>query len=127
MVGARVVVQGVLDELETGEADSVEREMIGAAGVADGEGVHAEVVERDHPGGEEWGDHFVALKIDAANFARAVFNVVVSVRLGMLWSRLHDFRIGVMLLDVGAIAEQYMFLAGPRPDADGTEHLWARE
>src|SRR6266849_6592388 len=57
VMGTRVVVQGVLDELKTGEADGIEGQVIGAAGVADSECIHAEVVERNHPCGEDGRHH----------------------------------------------------------------------
>src|SRR6059058_1334059 len=125
MVSARVVVQRILDKLKTGQADRIEGQVIGAAGVADGERVHAEVVERLHPGGEDGGHHFIALEIDAADFAGAIVNVVVGVELGMFRRRLHYFGIGEMLLDVGAGAEQALFFAGPEADANGAAHLEA--
>ena len=43
VVGAGLVVHGVLDELEAGEADGVVGEVVCAAGVAVGEGGDAEV------------------------------------------------------------------------------------
>src|SRR5207249_4568576 len=118
MVSARVVVQRILDKLKTGQADRIEGQVIGAAGVADGERIHTEVVERFHPGGEDGGHHFIALEIDAADFAGAIVNVVVGVELGMFRRRLHYFGIGEMLLDVGAGAEQALFFAGPEADAN---------
>src|SRR5258708_8884890 len=99
--------------------------MISAAGIADSEGVHAEIVERDHPRGKDGGDHFVALKVDAANLASAVVDVVVGVELGMLGRGLHHFGIGEMLLDVGARAEQALLFAGPEANANGAAHLEA--
>src|SRR6266700_6452530 len=99
--------------------------MISAASIADSECVHAEIVERDHPRGKDGGNHFVALKVDAANLAGAVVDVVVGVELGMLGSGLHDFGIGEMLLDVSAGAEQALLFAGPQTDAHGTAHLEA--
>src|SRR5438445_6532452 len=125
MVSARVVVQRILNKLKTGQADCIERKVIGAAGVADGERVHAKVMERLHPCGEDGGDHFIPLEIDAADFAGAVVNVVVGVELGVFGSRLHHFGIGEMLLNVSAGAEQALFFAGPEADANGAAHLEA--
>ena len=51
---------------------------------------------------EDRGDHFISLQVDAANLAGAVVDVVIGIELGVLKSRLHDFRIGEVLLDVGA-------------------------
>src|SRR5260370_26415822 len=99
--------------LKTRQANGIKGQMMGAASVADGERVHAEVVERDDPGGKGRGDHFISLQVDAANLTGAIIDVVVGVELGVLWSRLHDFGIGEMLLDVGPGAEQALLLAGP--------------
>src|ERR1039458_1287909 len=51
--------------------------MVGAAGVAHGEGVHAEVFEGLHPGFEDGRDGFVFLQVHAANFAAAVIHVEI--------------------------------------------------
>ena len=69
VVGFGFVVERVLDELEAGDADRVEGEMVGAAGVAQGEGGDAEVVEGLDPLGEDGRDEGVLLEIDAADFA----------------------------------------------------------
>src|SRR5256886_8113084 len=127
MMSARVVVQRVLDELKTGQADRIESKVIGTSGVADGKGIHAKVVERFHPGGEDGGDHFIALEIDAANLTSAVVDVVVGVELGMFGRGLHHFGISEMLLDVGARAEQTLLLARPEADANGAAHLEDRK
>ena len=49
MVSAFAVVQRVLDELEAGNADGVETEMVGAASVAQSDRGYADVLERLHP------------------------------------------------------------------------------
>ena len=51
----------ILDELEARDADTVERLMIGAAGVAHGQGADAQVFERLHPLGEDARDAGVFL------------------------------------------------------------------
>ncbi len=132
-MGASVVVHRILDELEAGEADGVVGKVVGAAGVADGQGGHAEIVERDHPGVEDGRNHFIALEIDAADFAGAIVDVVVGVELGVLGKNLDrgavagSVGIGVaeVLLHVGARAEETLFFAGPEADADGAAHLEA--
>jgi hypothetical protein len=69
VVGFGFVVERVLDELEAGDADRVEGEMVGAAGVAQGDGGDAEVLEGLDPLGEDGRDEGVLLEIDAADFA----------------------------------------------------------
>src|SRR5271170_327895 len=104
--------------------------MIRATGVADGQGGHAEIVEGDHPSVKNWRDHFIALEIDAADFAGAVVDVVVGVELGLLGKNLDEmsggiFDIGIteVLLHVGAGAEEALFFTSPKTDADGAAHL----
>src|SRR5438270_8360826 len=53
VVRARVVVNRVLYELEAGQADGVEREVVGAARVRERQGLRAQVVERREPLAEE--------------------------------------------------------------------------
>ena len=84
VVGFGFVVERVLDELEAGDADRVEGEMVGAAGVAQGEGGDAEVVEGLDPLGEDGRDEGVLLEIDAADFARSVIEVEVGGDLALL-------------------------------------------
>ena len=68
---------GILDELESGDADGIEGEMVSAAGVAHGESGHAEIFERTHPGFEDGGNGLVLLQVDAANLSGAVVDVEV--------------------------------------------------
>ena len=51
VVGAGVVLDVVLDELEARQADAVERLVVGAAGVANGQRGRAQVAERLQPRG----------------------------------------------------------------------------
>src|ERR1022692_3529314 len=77
MVGAGLVLDGILDELESRDADGIKGLMVGAAGVTHGERVHAQVFERLHPGFKDWGYRFVLLQIDASNLAGAVVHVEI--------------------------------------------------
>ena len=49
VVRPRVVLDRILDELKARQPDRVERQVIGAAGVADRQRRHPEVLERLHP------------------------------------------------------------------------------
>ena len=69
VVGSGFVVERVLDELEAGDADRVEGEMVGAAGIAEGDGGDAEVFEGLDPLGEDGRDEGVLLEVNAADFA----------------------------------------------------------
>src|SRR5262249_44515608 len=69
VVGAGLVLDGVLDELEGGQADAVERLVIGAERAGGGERRGAQVAEGLEPAAEDGADAFVALGIDAADLA----------------------------------------------------------
>src|SRR5262245_29660045 len=84
MVRAAVVFQRVLDELKTGQAHTVEREVIGAARVRRRKRERAHVGERSEPGAENWPNCFVPLQIDATDFARAVIEIEIGRELGMI-------------------------------------------
>ena len=83
-----------------------------------------------HPGGEDGGNHFISLEIDAADFAGAIVDVVVGVKLGVLGSDFDElggwifgFGIAEMLLNIGPGTEQALLFAGPKADADCATHL----
>ena len=92
-------------------------EMVGAAGVADRQRGHPEVLERLHPRLEDRRDRFVPLQVDAADRAGAVVDVEVAGELRVLRLQLHRRRIAEVRLDVRRRAEQPLLLAAPQPDA----------
>src|SRR2546422_7793964 len=59
--------RSILDELEAGEADGVERLVVGAARVRQGQGRRPQVLERREPRLEDRPHHVVSLQVDAAN------------------------------------------------------------
>ena len=63
---ARLIVQRILDELEARNADAIERLVIGAAGIAQRQRGHAEVLQRLDPLREDRRDRCIALQIYAA-------------------------------------------------------------
>ena len=91
------VVHRVLDELEARQADRVERQVVGAAGVADrergarGRGTAAATLE-DRP------HHVVALQVDAADLAGAVVEVEVGRPASRGRGRAASSRVGEVLL-----------------------------
>src|SRR5689334_12192857 len=130
VMGASGVVQWILNELKTWQADAVEGKVIGAACVSDGESIHAEIMEWDHPGGKNGSDHFVALQINATDFARAIVYVVVGIEFGVLGKSLNKFcgRVGSLaipevLFHIGTRAEQALFFARPETDTNGAAHF----
>jgi hypothetical protein len=66
---SRVVLERILNELKSRQANRIKREMVGAAGVANGDRVRAEVGKRLQPRLEDRPHRVVALEIDAANFS----------------------------------------------------------
>src|SRR5271165_7611646 len=142
MMCARFVFDRILNELKSRNADCVEGQMIGAAGVAHGERGHAEILEGFHPGFEDGRDGFVLLKINTANLTRAVVDVEIGgdFRLLRLYRNLsslaaqerwHAFHQGVvhgragaeMVLNIALRAEKPLFFAAPEADADGAARL----
>ena len=77
MVGAALVVEHVLNELESGDAHRVKAQVIGAAGVAIGDGGNAEVLQRRNPLRKDRRNGPVSLRVDAANFAGAVIDIEI--------------------------------------------------
>ena len=91
--------------------------MIRAAGVADRQRVHAQVLERLHPLLENRRDRLVALQVDAADQPGAVVHIEVAGQLPVLRLQLHRRRVAEVGFDVFARAEQSLFFAAPQPDA----------
>src|SRR6476620_4478322 len=87
MVCARVVFNLILNKLKSGQADTIKGKMIGAAGVRNRKRVRAPEVltrpipERRQPLPEDRADSFVALHVHAADFAGAVIEIEVCVKL----------------------------------------------
>src|SRR5262249_44954828 len=113
VMGTRVIVQWVLDELKTRETYRVEREMVSSLRAAVGEGGDAEIPERRHPRLEDRSHHSITLEIDPADPSRAVIQVEVAGELRMLRLGLHRHRVGEVLADVAPGAEQALLLAAP--------------
>ncbi len=97
---AGLIFHRVLNELETGQSHGVEGKMIGAGGIANGQGRRPHVVERCQPGVEDGARHIIALQEDAADFAAAVIQVEVTGDLGVSGLQRHGFTIGEMLLNI---------------------------
>ena len=81
VVGPGVVLDLILDELEAGQADAVERLVVGAAGVGDGQRGGAHLAEGLEPLAEDRADGLVPLEVDAADLAGAVVEVEVGLEL----------------------------------------------
>ena len=77
VVSASVVLDRVLNELEAGNAGSIEREMVGTASVAHGQRVHTKIGEWLHPRFEDRQYCGILLHINAADFAGAIVHVEV--------------------------------------------------
>src|SRR5690606_3845651 len=77
VVDVGAVVQAIVHELEARQADPVERDVVGAAGVARDHHGGADVGERRHPCLEDRHRGQVLLGVHAADLARAVVQVEV--------------------------------------------------
>ena len=138
MVRAALIVQHVLDELEAGDADRVEAQVIGAASVAIRDRGYAQVFEWGNPLRKNRRNGRVALRIDAADLARAVIHIEVGgneflLRLHCQWARgsAHELRqlhlIGrsrggcrpEVNRTIALGTEDAFFFACPQCDADG--------
>src|SRR5215472_15826767 len=78
MVRARIVFDLVLDELEAGEPDGIERKVIGAAGIRKRERLGAQVAEGREPLAKQICDPGVSLQINAANLPGAAIEIEVA-------------------------------------------------
>src|SRR5215470_13303214 len=85
MMGPRLVLDRILDELETRNADRVERKVVGSTGVTHGKRGHAQVPEGLHPCFEDWRHGFVFLHVHAADLPRTIVHVKVSSNFRLLW------------------------------------------
>ena len=138
VVGARSVIETILNELKAGNADRVERLVVCAAGVAHGDGGHAKIPERLHPLGEDRSDRGVLLQINTANASTPVIEIEVCRELLIIGLGLH--RSGRLAVELGELkliwlirsrnkskvvlyivvgAEFALFFPRPKADADG--------
>src|SRR5882757_5393441 len=74
---AGLILDGILNELKSRDADGVERKVIGAAGIAHGECIHTEVFEWLYPSFKDGSYGCVLLQVHAADFSGAVVYVEV--------------------------------------------------
>src|SRR5579885_444792 len=138
VVGAALVIQVVLNELEAVDADGVEGEVVGAAGIAHRKGGYTEVFERSDPLRKDGRNGGVFLQVDAADFTGAVRSEEIAgdelplgldfersglaEKLGQLsrvWS-VERRRVAEVLLDVSARAVEALFFTAPQCYTDGT-------
>src|SRR5437016_10679383 len=71
------VIERILNELKTGQADAVKGLMVSAAGIVERKGLRIEIGERREPASEHRSNGFVALHIDTTNSAGTVVQVEV--------------------------------------------------
>ena len=120
MMGPGAVFERVLDEAESGESDRLERRVVGAAdargrlaGTAYGNGRHAQVSERFHPGAEYGCDPFVPVQADAADRSGPGIDVEIGGESGVIRLQLHRGSVAKVFFDISVGAEQTLFLACP--------------
>src|SRR6185437_12867609 len=125
-VGARVmraglVIERVLDELESRNPVRHETQVVGAARVPDRERVHPVIVERLHPCREQRPRHVVPLQIHPPDRTRAVVHVVVP-RNQLLLRQHLALRIAKMLLRIRARSQQPLLFPRPQRDPHRAPH-----
>src|SRR5581483_5806035 len=81
---ARLILDRILNELESGNADSIEGKVIGAASIAHRERVHAQIFERLHPCFEDRLHRGISLHVDTANLSGAVVDIELNRNLCLL-------------------------------------------
>ena len=123
VVRAREIIDRILNELKTGQPHRIERQMIGAAGVADGHGGGAEIVERSQPGLENRPHGVVALQIHAADPTGAVIEIEIGGKQFVFRFQLHGLAVGEMLFHIASRAEQSLLFAAPQRHPDGPARL----
>src|SRR5882672_2029555 len=125
MVRPAVVFHGILNELESRQTDSVEREMIRSARVSNAERRHSETPEGLHPCLKYRRNRFVALQENTSNRACTVVDVEIAGEFRVFGLQLHVLAIGKMLRHVSARAEDALFLTSPEAQSDSPAHLEA--
>ena len=105
MVRDAAIIERVLNELEPRQTDGIQRQMVRAAGVLDGDGGRTLVAEGRQPGFKQRAHRIVPLQVDAANLAAAVIQIEVARELGVVRQKFHGFGIAEMLLHVGLRAK----------------------
>ena len=74
---ARIVIQYVLDELKSRQADLLESLVIGTGGSIWRDMSRAQIMKRLEPGFKDWTDGGVLLRVDPANLTGPVIDVEV--------------------------------------------------
>ena len=123
VVRAAPVGHAILDELEAGDAHGVKGQVVGAAGVLEGEGGGVEVFEIAQPFTEDGAHGLVALEVNTADAAGAVVEVVIG--RDLLLFRLYVLQVaevvgfGQVFFDVATGAVEALLLTGPKGQAEG--------
>ncbi len=140
--GAGLIIARILNELEAGETDLIEREVVGGAGIAQRDGRKAEVIDGSHPLLKDRCDWGIAFGEDAEELATSVVGVEVGIEVRML--RLHGDRASLlaekqgdhlllrlggvgesaeMVADITCRAEDALLFATPKSSADRAARL----
>ncbi len=107
----------VLDKLEAGQTDGIERDVVRAAHALDADGRHAQVAEGLHPFLKDAADVFVLLQINAAELSCSVILVEIDGKLLVLRRNLF-LGIAEMLEHILPRPVKTLFLAAPEGDPD---------
>ena len=113
VVCAGLVLDAVLDELESWQPNGIEREVVRAPGTPDAQRRGTHVPERCQPLREDRPHPIVSPKVDAPDLAGAVVEIEVRRELGMPVGQLHCLGIAEVLLDVRLRTEQPLLFPAP--------------
>src|SRR3972149_2777641 len=138
-MGPRIVLYGVLNELETRKADRIEREVVRSSGVGEGDRFRCRIIERCKPLAENAACFLVPLQVNSSESAGAV--VMIEIYGEFLVSRfclqrsrcsshhhLHHIRLplAVGVFHISPRTKQALFLAAPERNSDGSARLQAK-
>jgi hypothetical protein len=84
MMRTGIIFQFVLDELETGNANRIKRQVIGTARIFDGECFCAQLIKRSQPTVKDGSHLLVTLQVYSPDLSAAIVQVVISSDLLML-------------------------------------------
>src|SRR2546426_11740080 len=73
-----LVLDGILNELEARQADSVKREVVSASGIGKTERLRLQIRKRLKPAAEKRPRRLIALHIDPSDFSGAIVQIEVS-------------------------------------------------
>src|SRR6201991_3218262 len=126
MVCTRFVIEWILNELKTGDANRIKRQVVGRTCVVKGDRRGAQVGKRLEPLFEDRSHLFIALGKDASYFTGPVVKIIIGGDLLLLGLQLHIGRVPEMVPYIMKGAQQSLFFSVPESYPDRTFWLDAQ-